>query len=783
MDQLNKQYPFRCTMSFRPMIDFLLRSFARGGEAGGRSQQELEDILEQAPELAEPVREQAVLKRRAPFVERLMALAFPAPYWDSEPIAAVVPFVMRPVFASPLFKRFFLNEDGAFSGRRNVSEQDFERGRVIRAYLIVLDKLYDVRQRFEFPLIHIVPDPDTGLERHFRMDFDFRFVEIRRAGSESPELGDNERDEILSHLTEPERLRELLPPEQFEFLGFTLFRAVDVTQTEMFSALERSLVDQESVVSSEGFLQLQEHLRVLFRRTDLMAGLAALHEDQVLLLNTGGDLGESCIFHDSRHIPAAEFEGSAYERAVTSGKVLRISDLLEEPWPEHIRRDILARGARSMILVPLFFKGECIGTLDLESPEPGGFEAMDELVAEQIRPLFAMAIKRALDDLRVRIEGVIKQECTAIHPTVEWRFRKAALQYLDRIRMGRAAELEPIVFPDVYPFYATSDIRGSADARNQAVQEDLVHQLDLALKVLRAAQTERPLFILKETAGRVQATRERILEGLGSGDEIAVLKFLRDDVVPLFEPLSSMAPSLTEAVHAYHQDVDDKVGAVYRLRRAFEESVTLLNDRLAAYLDREESEAQAMFPHYFERHRTDGLDYVIYMGKSLSEENGFCELFLRNMRLWQLRVACGMAWHTERLKASLKVPLDTAHLILVQNAPLSIRFRYDEKRFDVDGAYDVRHEILKSRIDKAVIKGSNERLTQPGKLAVVYSQPDEARDMERHIDFMQGEGFLTGETERVDLGDLPGVQGLRAFRVAVDLDSPALAEAAGRGFE
>jgi len=780
MDELNKQYPFRCMLSFRPMIDCLRRSFV---QAGGHGEQELDDILEQAPELAEPVRNQAVLKRRAAFVERLMALAFPAPYWESEPVAAVVPFVMRPVLASPLFRSLFLGTDGGFSGRRNVSEPDLERGRVIRAYLMILDKLCGVRQRFEFPLIHIVPDPETGLERHFRMDLDFRFVEVRRIGSERSELGDHERDEVLSHLTEPERLRGILSPQQFEFHGFTLFRAVDVTQTEMFSALERALVDQESVISRDGFLRLQDHLRVLFCRPDLMAGLAALHDDQVLLLNTGSDLGESCIFQDSRHIPAAEFEGSAYERAVTSGKVLRIPDLLEEPWPEHIKRDILGRGARSLIVAPLFFKGECIGTLDLEVPEPGGFEAMDELVAEQIRPIFAVAIKRALDDFHARIEGVIKQECTAIHSTVEWRFRKAALRYLDEARAGNAAELEPIVFPDVYPLFATSDIRGSADVRNEAVQKDLADQLDLAMKVLQAAHEEKPLFILKEMAGRVRATRERILEGLGSSDEISVLRFLRDEVVPVFEPLSGMTPAVREAVRAYRGAVDDKSGTVCRLRRAFEESVTMLNDRLAAYLDREESEAQALFPHYFERHRTDGVDYVIYMGESLTEGGGFCDLYLRNMRLWQLRVACGMAWHTERLKASLEVPLDTAHLILVQNAPLSIRFRYDEKRFDVDGAYDVRHEILKSRIDKAVIKGSGERLTQPGKLAVVFSQPDEARDVERHIDFLRGEGFLAGETERVGLDNLPGVQGLEALRVAVDLDSPALAEVAGRGFE
>ncbi len=90
---------------------------------------------------------------------------------------------------------------------------------------------------------------------------------------------------------------------------------------------------------------------------------------------------------------------------------------------------------------------------------------------------------------------------------------------------------------------------------------------------------------------------------------------------------------------------------------------------------------------------------------------------IQDMTLWQLMLACGLAWHTEQTKPGLKIPLDTCHLILVNHTPLSIRFRFDEKRFDVDGAYDVRHEIIKSRLDKALIKGSGERLTQPGRIA------------------------------------------------------------------
>ena len=108
------------------------------------------------------------------------------------------------------------------------------------------------------------------------------------------------------------------------------------------------------------------------------------------------------------------------------------------------------------------------------------------------------------------------------------------------------------------------------------------------------------------------------------------------------------------------------------------------------------------------------------------------------------------------------MPLEAAHLILVQDTPLSIRFRPDERRFDVDGAYDIRHEIIKKRIDKARIKGSSERLTQPGKIAIVYSHGREMREYMKYIDYLQAENYLEKEIEKLELQNLQGVYGLQA---------------------
>src|SRR2546422_10779589 len=99
--------------------------------------------------------------------------------------------------------------------------------------------------------------------------------------------------------------------------------------------------------------------------------------------------------------------------------------------------------------------------------------------------LFAMAVQRSMDELDTRIQAVIKEQCTAIHPAVEWRFRQAAIHWIDQRQGGALVEMEPIVFDQVYPLYGVSDIRGSAAHRQAAIAADLVAPLWPARTILQ----------------------------------------------------------------------------------------------------------------------------------------------------------------------------------------------------------------------------------------------------------------------------------------------------------
>ena len=763
------EFPFSRELSLVPLIASWERAAAEPGIAGEMARAVCRG-LERAPELRESIEDLEVLERHRDLVDALMTRVFPAASWKQDYAAAAVPFQLRAVHATPGFRHLLLDEQGLVQGWVNMEAEVAARGRLLRAYDAILRAHYGLALEVDYPVILATRDPDSGLERHFRIELDTRFLDLRPTRA-IPRLDEATRRRLAQGGEVLDLLATLFPPGSFVLSGFTVLRATEVTDQEVLSAIERDLIDKDSIVSTERFEELQGKLRTLLRRPALRLGLAAFQDGRVFILNYTCEIEHGCIFADTEHRQMSDFVGSVYERAVSQGSPVLVDDLANEPPRTQFEAALLASGIRNVLVAPLHYQGRPIGTLELGSPTPSDLGPVSLIRLREVLPLFAMAVQRSLDELEARVQAVIKEKCTAIHPSVEWRFRRAVLDSIEE-HDGEAAELEPIVFRDVHTLYAATDIRGSSVERNLATQADLGAHLRLAFEVIEAARAARPLPILDETGYRIERHARQIESTLASGDEVTVLAFLRRDVEPLFAHLAEFGPAVRDRLEAYRTALDPELGTVYRQRRDYEDSMTLVADTVSAYLDAEEELAQSMFPHYFERLRTDGVDHTIYVGGSLVESGQFDELYLRNLRLWQLMVTCGIARRTEAIRPRLTVPLVTTHLVLAHHAPLSIRFRFDERRFDVDGAYNIRYEVIKKRIDKAVVLGTRERVTQPGKLAIVYSQPSEAAEYRGYLEYLEARGYVTGRVEDLELEDLQGVHGLRALRVDIDLSVP-----------
>ena len=116
----------------------------------------------------------------------------------------------------------------------------------------------------------------------------------------------------------------------------------------------------------------------------------------------------------------------------------------------------------------------------------------------------------------------------------------------------------------------------------------------------------------------------------------------------------------------------------------------------------------------------------------------------------------------------MHIPLQTTQLIFIHDERVDIGYREQERRFDIDNAYHLRYQIIKKRLDKAVIKGTGERLTQPGKLAIVFSQSADSEPYLSLINSLQETGSLL-HAEAVELEELQGIGGLKALLVGVQV--------------
>lgn len=765
--------PFESELSLEPLLAFYREAAAQPGMAGVRLlAREIDAALRAAPVLAGPVSDPAALAGHREALDLLMTSVFPPALRDREMAAALVPFEFRPFYFTPAFGRYLLQDDGALNGQINLDLGTYTYGRIVSAYLHILRTIYGVEVPFDYPVVFTVADPDTGLDRHFDITTDLRFVRVEPVGSVPP-LDAGRQKELLDRLSDLAFWKELFPPDGFRFSGFSIVHADDVTEHRTLALLESDLSDGERILSGQVFPLMAERLRALLRVPRFDVGLATVDGQHLLVLGEPVALLARGLRRPSGRYALDELEGSVFRRCLDERVMVLVDDLAASADGGAVEARMREAGVRNLVLAPLVAGREAVGVLFLWSREPGTLHALNVIRLQEALPHFAKAVRRGLEALHNRVRNVIMGAYTAIHPTIEWRFRQAALNYIQRQEHGQPAEVEPVVFHDVYPLFAAADIRASSAHRNEAVRLDLLGHLALAREVLQVAWRTYPLPILHHLLARIDRHAAALRRGIASGDETAVRTFLRQDVDPILGHLRQLQPELRRRIEHYETLSDPAAGTLYARSRAFEESVAAINRTITDYLDEQEARMQAAIPHYFEKHQTDGVAFSIYAGASLLEHGGFEPVHVRALRLWQLLLVCGIARRVGPLNDRLAVPLETTHLVLVQHTPVTIRFRFDESRFDVDGAQHIRYEIMKQRVEKATLRDSDERVTQPGQVAVVFAQDREGQEYAGYLGLLDRWGLLGGPVEESVLADLQGVTGLRALRVHLAPDAPA----------
>ncbi|HEY1112396.1 MAG TPA: hypothetical protein VGE66_02510 [Chitinophagaceae bacterium] len=755
-------------ISFEPLLHYLKEKQSAISDIRAGFYNYLLEKFEAEPDLAGIIEDPARLEKHSELLELLSTMLFPVVSRAGDnSFAFTAPYKFRSFYCSDSFSRLFLDEQGEhLKLPEGMTAEQLKNVQCSMIYDHVLEQFYGIKLNDMPELLYPVMDEKTGLKRFYRICYDRRFIQIKLKG-QLPSLENCAVCLNTFRILDLEKQLETMPLELFEVEGFAVWVAEDVTANESLENIKKILIRQDEC-DTEIIHELRECIHTLVGISDVSIGMMSF-----IKLNDKYVIADECV---ANSLIGHQFTSRNPDTRLAFQVYLGL--LQEHPYPlpvTHLDEKILGdipflrplhdKGYRSYLHYPMLNSDGLLGILEVASHIP---DTLDNNVVTRLEPaipLLSVAMLKNRNTIHNRIDRYIKEKFTALQRSVEWKFSEVAWEQL----FNHDGEEAEVVFEDVYPLYGAIDIRNSSQERSNAIQKDLKCHLQLINDTLEVLEAKLALPLLEGLKFKNDVLLHSIQESMLAEDEMRINEFIEEEVESVFGHLQASSVVAADAMHHYYAKVREEKRALQTNRLEYEQAVATINEAIQGYLEGEEKILQHSYPHYFEHYRTDGIEYNIYIGQSIAPTRSFDLLYLKNIRLWQLKSMAEVARVTHQLLPSLKVPLQTTQLILIHSHCLSIAFRTDERRFDVEGSYNIRYEIIKKRLDKALIKGTEERLTQPGKIALVYSNTREQQEYQQYIEFLQNKGVLAPGLELLELEDMQGVKGLKAMRVEIVL--------------
>jgi hypothetical protein len=758
---------FRSRLSFVPLIRTWQQIAATEMGTTAKICGHLVKKFLQHQELTEAIDDYAVLDKHSQLLENAMATIFPASLSQLQQLNAVaVPFSNRIIHASRLFKTSFMDERGNYMQPLDLQvEENIANAKEHLAYKLILKTFYQIELAGGDSFICAYPDPAQDIHNYFELIWNPQFIDV----STTLLLPALPKDFALKchSVTElslfPE-LKSILPLNEFIFEGIILIYIKQVTERETINRIKDILQNEKALEDADLYSIFQKQLTYLIQR----------EEDHIGYL----------VFNKSIHFRLLRYSSILLKNTTEEEKDYLFKALQKElkdfqnySWSDKLKNDntinkLLKRGGwKNVLLSALYHDNEVIGCLEICSNSDLPFSSLDIAKVEQVTNLLQHALQRHSQYLQNQVNRLVKEHFTDVQSSVEWKFNETVLDYMEKLQQGGRPEMQPILFDNVYPLYGSIDIRNSSGERNHAVQLDMSQQLQWIKKILFMAQEQKPLPFIDEILMRIDDYTASISNFLFAADEQAIHDFLRSEIVDLLQAIREVSPEIDKQTDEYFHALDSSSMRLNTHQKQFEESVKEINNHITSFLQKEQETAQQIYPHYFERFVTDGVEMNIYIGQSIAPHKKFSKLYLKNMQLWLLTFLAQTARQSYQLSPKLAVPLFTTQLLLVYHEPILVQFRTEERKFDVEGMYNVRYEVVKKRIDKALVKNTNQRLTQPGSIAIVYSNSNDAKSFLQHIQFLKQQQLLEGEVEQLELEEMQGVSGLKALRIQICLQA------------
>lgn len=753
------EFPAVMQISFFKVIE-TLELMSKDSDKGAASHaKELLKEVEKYPELREGFDLSDLKKYKKP-IQKLSRVLFPDSLLTNEIKALTPPFHFDPIYTTTRFDNIIKSSGEEYKFEmKDVDEDTF----YLYCCYFILGKYFGYPVAGGGPMKLEIFNKSQGLMRGYKMLINADLVDFIPT-KKAVQITEEDFHELVDNFGDMKIWKKKFPPNSWIMRGVNIINMVDVTLDNSIGAITSNLL----VKSPDTFDRIRNSIRSLLNNSKLEIGVLTLDNNKLAPMNKKEVKSILLSEGESLHCET-DMCDYTYGQLMNKKEPLVISDAgqFHESVNGGLSGKIASSKFKSYIIAPLIHEDELHGFMELGAYNSYELNQGTLNILNEVLPILAMAHHRFKTESQNMIEAIIQQECTTIHQSVKWRFEEEAEKFMVKQMNNEQPMFKDIVFNNLYPLYGQMDIKGSSVKRNQAVSADLTKQLNGVSKVLKYAfkQTKMPAY--EELIFRLDTYKADLKKGLSAGSEHRILGFLKSDVYPTFDHLKESDPSLEKLINQYQASLDPELNTVYEERKKYDTSVNLINQRLASYLDEKQISAQEMFPHYFERYKTDGVEYNMYIGQSISREEKFDKIYLRNLRLWQLITMCEMENEFKSMQEELTTEIEIASLILVYNTPLSVHFRMDEKQFDVEGAYNARYEIIKKRVDKAHIKGTTERITKPGHIVIIYAESQVAKEYTKYLDFLAEKGYVQKGFEDVELEDLQGVTGLKALRAKV----------------
>jgi hypothetical protein len=763
---LHNESPFKTIISFHKLIESFEEIASSNIDYRANYAKAILQQIESIPELRTGIEDYSIIKNNEALIKYILADLFPTALTQNEIKAVTIPFQNISFNYTERFKKILRNAgDEFYMEIRDFDDHQF----YINNCCLILSSYYKQRIDFNKPFFYDIPDED-GIEKHYRILYNADFMEITPTEN-AVTLTQDDIDTLIDNYDDIELWKSKFPKGSWILKGFGIVSLFDATTESAISNLKSNLLkpSSKSVATDEIVANI---FKSIFKIPDLRVGFIIYNPEEEKFLKPTkleSHLQSFLLSHDQEIDCKNAFFGCSFENLLNKKEpfvISNVSKFIEESPNKKLGEHLLKQNIQSCVFAPVIKEDHLLGVLELVSSDVRALNSVNIKKLELVLPYLTDTIDRYNTDMQHQIEAIIQREYTTIHPSVYWKFRKESQNYFQNNNPTKDYIFKEIVFKNVYPLYGQIDIKGSSEHRNETVKRDLKSQLNTLLEIFDNQKPNSNLVLLEQRKFELESLRDELDFPLKADTEQHIQRYIEDEIHPILKNTKGNAKN-EKLEELYFENLDEKTGLFYQERKKFDNAMSIINKKLASVLDRKQVEAQQIYPHYYERFKTDGVEHNLYIGASIAPAKPFDIMYLHNLRLWQLQTLCEMELEHHQLKESLPYELDVTSLILVFSAPLSIRFRMDEKRFDVYGTYNARYEVVKKRIDKANIKGTKDRITEKEKITIVYSQNNEETEYLKYIKYLQHKKVLEPAIEQFEVEDLQGVSGLRAIRVKV----------------